>query len=53
MLALLLAQIDTPIAAPSSDIFSYSSTELVLNVGLATLLGFIVSYVYRATHKGL
>jgi hypothetical protein len=53
MLALLLAQVDTPISAPTSDIFSYSSTELILNVGLATLLGFIISYVYRATHKGL
>jgi uncharacterized membrane protein YhiD involved in acid resistance len=35
------------------DLFSYSLQEMVVNSALATLLGLLVSTVYRATHKGL
>ncbi len=38
-------------AAP--DVFEYELAEMLINVGLAAVLGFVVSLVYRATHKGL
>jgi uncharacterized membrane protein YhiD involved in acid resistance len=35
------------------DLFSYSLQEMVVNAAVATLLGLLVSTVYRVTHKGL
>lgn len=35
------------------DLFSYSLQEIVVNAAVATVLGMLVSAVYRATHKGL
>lgn len=33
--------------------FAYDTADMLINVALATVLGFVVSLVYRATHKGL
>ncbi len=38
---------------PSGDLQNYQYHEMVINLLLAVVLGFIVSSVYRATHKGL
>jgi uncharacterized membrane protein YhiD involved in acid resistance len=50
---LLLQNLDSPITAQTPDLFSYSIADMVINTGLATVLGIVISLVYRATHKGL
>ena len=37
----------------AADLFAYDTADMLINVALATVLGFIVSLVYRTTHKGL
>lgn len=41
------------ITDPQINLFAYSYSEIVLNILLATLLGFAISFIYRVTHRGL
>lgn len=38
---------------PQVNLFAYSYTEIMLNLLVAAALGFLVSFIYRATHRGL
>jgi uncharacterized membrane protein YhiD involved in acid resistance len=38
---------------PTVNLFAYSYTEIILNILIASFLGFIISFLYRATHRGL
>lgn len=38
---------------PAGNLLNYTHQEMVVNMLLATLLGFIIASVYRYTHKGL
>ncbi len=43
----------TELTNPQVNLFAYSYTEIMLNVLVAAVLGFVISYLYRATHRGL
>ena len=53
MFNLLLIQANNPFADAPADLFKYTLTDMIVNVGLAAALGLVVALVYRATHKGL
>ena len=38
---------------PQVNLFAYSYTEILLNILVAAALGFVISFLYRATHRGL
>lgn len=38
---------------PQINLFALSYTEMAVNILVAMLLGFIISYLYRTTHRGL
>ncbi len=38
---------------PQVNLFAYSYTEIMLNILVAAVLGFVISFLYRATHRGL
>ena len=38
---------------PQINLFAYSYTEMILNILVAALLGFVISFLYRLTHRGL
>lgn len=44
-----------PILLDSSNItvFTYSVADMLVNVAMATIYGFFLSYIYQVTHKGL
>jgi len=41
------------LAEAAGSLLSYTNQEVILNILLATVLGFLISAVYRYTHKGL
>ena len=43
----------TELTNPQVNLFAYSYTEIVINLIVAAVLGFVVSFLYRATHRGL
>ena len=43
----------TELTNPQVNLFAYSYTEIMLNILVAAVLGFVISYLYRATHRGL
>ncbi len=38
---------------PQVNLFAYTYTEIIFNIFVAALLGFVVSFIYRLTHRGL
>ena len=38
---------------PQVNLFAYTYTEIVFNIFLAGVLGFVISFLYRITHRGL
>jgi uncharacterized membrane protein YhiD involved in acid resistance len=44
---------DTQLLNAQGNLFAYSHPEMVINLLLAILLGFVIATVYRQTHKGL
>ncbi len=44
---------ETMLLNPEGNLLNYSNPEMVANLLLAVAIGFLVSMVYRATHKGL
>lgn len=43
----------TQLTDPQVNLFAYSYPEMILNILAATFLGFIISFLYRLTHRGL
>ncbi|MBT4160130.1 MAG: DUF4956 domain-containing protein [Gammaproteobacteria bacterium] len=43
----------TELTNPQVNLFAYSYMEIVLNILVASLLGFAISFMYRVTHRGL
>lgn len=44
---------DTILLTPEGDLLNYSNMEMAINLLLALAIGFVLSGVYRKTHKGL
>ena len=43
----------TDLLSAQGNLFTYSYSEIIINILLAIILGFIISVIYRETHKGL
>jgi uncharacterized membrane protein YhiD involved in acid resistance len=43
----------TELTNPQVNLFAYSYTEVILNILVAIMLGFVISFLYRVTHRGL
>ena len=43
----------TELTNPQVNLFAYTYTEIILNILIAAVLGFVISFLYRATHRGL
>ncbi len=43
----------TDLLSAQGNLFTYSYAETIINILLAIILGFIISVIYRETHKGL
>ena len=52
LLNTLLLQSQNPLIGTQPELV-YKTTDMILNIGVATVLGIIVAVVYRQTHKGL
>jgi len=44
---------DTMLLTPEGNLLNYSNMEMLVNLLLALVIGFVLSGVYRKTHKGL
>lgn len=44
---------ENEILAAQGNLFTYSFPEIIINILLAIVLGFIISAIYRQTHKGI
>ena len=43
----------TDLLSAQGNLFTYTYSEMIINILLAIILGFIISVIYRETHKGL
>lgn len=42
----------TELTNPQVNLFAYTHTEMIFNIVIAAALGFIISFLYRVTHRG-
>lgn len=52
LLNTLMLQSQNPLIGTQPELV-YKTTDMILNIGVATVLGVVVAVVYRQTHKGL
>ena len=52
LLNTLMLQSQNPLIGTQPELV-YKTTDMILNIGVATVLGVVVAMVYRQTHKGL